>query len=61
MSVGHSHNLLKVETFTDELGVHQIRDVLGTVTYHYIVLCNSQMEESIKKRLIELGWTPPAE
>lgn len=53
-------NLTVATTMTD-FGVVQKRDILGDITCHYVNVCGAQMDEAIKAKLIELGWTPPKE
>lgn len=52
---------LTVSTHLTERGVVQTRDICGTVSHYYVDLCAAQMDEAIKAKLIELGWTPPKE
>lgn len=55
------HNMMRVKTeiTEDGCGVMQVRDMLGSVTTHYLRLCEEQMESRLREALVGMGWTPP--
>lgn len=58
---GHTNRMIRVSTDLTETGVVQKMDVMGEISYRFVHLCGTQMDEAIRKKLIEMGWTPPAE
>ena len=44
-----------------ETGVEQQIDFMGEITRRFVEVSQQQMEAGLRKKLIELGWTPPNE
>ena len=42
-----------------ETGVEQRIDFMGEITRRFAEVSQRQMEVGLRKKLIELGWTPP--
>lgn len=42
-----------------ETGVEQRIDFMGEITRRFAEVSQRQMEAGLRKKLIELGWTPP--
>lgn len=42
-----------------ETGVEQRIDFMGEITRRFVEVSQQQMEDGLRKKLIELGWTPP--
>ncbi len=55
-----SMTLGSIVQLTDN-GVEQRMDVMGHVSTRFAAVSNQQMEDGIRRKLIELGWTPPVE
>jgi hypothetical protein len=51
---------LSVDTFITPEGVEQHVDFMGSITKHVVKVTADQMEDAVRKKLMELGWTPPA-
>jgi hypothetical protein len=55
------HDELRVSTTPTEIGVVQQLDVRGEISYRFANLCAKLMDDAIRAKLVELGWTPPGD
>lgn len=55
------HNKMTIGSIVQltESGVEQRIDFMGEITRRFAEVSQQQMEAGLRKKLIELGWTPP--
>ena len=56
-----NNNFLKFSHTISDDGVFEHTDIMGELTTRFINVRAAATEKAVRDKLIELGWTPPAE